>query len=69
MAALYDIVFKDLIIDSYDVQQRCITAFKFFGKDNVNFVAIDGMPFFLRFKEKANGVKASLLKINQDQLS
>jgi hypothetical protein len=35
----------------------------------VNFVAIDGMPFFLGFKEKANGVKASLLKSNQDQLS
>jgi hypothetical protein len=60
---------KTISLDSYDVQQAYITASKFFGKDNVNFFAIDGMSFFLGFKEKANGVKASLLKSNQDQLS
>ena len=42
MATLYDTVFKDLIIDKYDIQQACITARNFFGKDTVNFVAIDG---------------------------
>jgi hypothetical protein len=45
MAALYDIVFKDLIIDKFDTQQACITAHKFFGKNNVNFVAIDGTEY------------------------
>jgi hypothetical protein len=38
MAALYDTAFKDLIIDKYDIQQACITARKFSGKDTVNFV-------------------------------
>ena len=45
MADLYDTVFKDLIIDKYDAQQAYITAHKFFGKDNVNFVAIDGTEY------------------------
>jgi hypothetical protein len=45
MAALYDTVFKDLIIDKCDIQQACITAHKFFGKDSVNFVAIDGTEY------------------------
>jgi hypothetical protein len=45
MAALYDIVFKDLIIDTFDAQQACRTAHKFFGKNNVNFVAIDGTEY------------------------
>jgi hypothetical protein len=42
VADLYDTVFKDLIVDKYDTEQACITAHKFFGKDTVNFVAIDG---------------------------
>ncbi|MDQ3902537.1 MAG: hypothetical protein M3247_02615, partial [Thermoproteota archaeon] len=45
MAGLYDTVFKDLIVDRYDTQQACITAHKFFGKDTVNFVAIDGTEY------------------------
>jgi hypothetical protein len=45
MAALYDTVFKDLILDKFDTQQACITAHKFFGKSNVNFVAIDGTEY------------------------
>jgi len=45
MAALYDIVFKDLITDKFDTQQACRTAQKFFGKNNVNFVAIDGTEY------------------------
>ena len=45
MAALYDTLFKDLIIDKYDIQQASITARKFFGKDTVNFVAIDGTEY------------------------
>jgi hypothetical protein len=40
MAALYDTVFKDLIVDKYDIQQACITAHKFFGKDTINFVVV-----------------------------
>jgi hypothetical protein len=38
-------VFKDLIVDRYDTQQACATAHKFFGKDTVNFVAIDGTEY------------------------
>ena len=45
MAALYDTAFKDLIIDKYDIQRACSTANKFFGKDSVNFVAIDGTEY------------------------
>ena len=45
MAALYDTVFKDLIIDKYDIQQAYITVRKFFGKDTINFVAIDGTEY------------------------
>jgi hypothetical protein len=45
MAALYDTMFKDLIIDIFDTQQACITANKFFGKSKVNFVAIDGTEY------------------------
>jgi len=45
MAALYDIVFKDLIIDTFDAQQACRTGHKFFGKNNVNFVAIGGTEY------------------------
>ena len=45
MASLYDTVFKDLIIDRYDIQQAYRTAHKFFGKGNVNFVAIDGTEY------------------------
>jgi hypothetical protein len=45
MATLYDIVFKDLIIDKYDAQQACMTAHRFFDKSNVNFVAIDGTEY------------------------
>jgi hypothetical protein len=45
MAALYDIVFKDLIIDTFDIQQACRTGHKFFDKNNVNFVAIDGTEY------------------------
>jgi hypothetical protein len=29
MAALYDIVFKDLILDKFDTQRACITAHEF----------------------------------------
>jgi hypothetical protein len=45
MASLYDTRFKDLIIDKFDKQQACRTAHKFFGKNNVNFVAIDGTEY------------------------
>jgi hypothetical protein len=45
MASLYDTVFKDLIIDRYDIQQACRTAHKFFGKGNANLVAIDGTEY------------------------
>lgn len=45
MADLYDTVFKDLILDKFDTQQACITAHEFFGKSNVNFVAIDGTEY------------------------
>ena len=45
MASLYDTVFKNLIIDRYDIQQACRTAHKFFGKGNANFVAIDGTEY------------------------
>jgi hypothetical protein len=45
MAGLYDTVFKDLIVDKYDIEQACVTAHKFFDKDTVNFVAIDGTEY------------------------
>ncbi len=45
MAVLYDTVFKDLIIDKDDIQQACITARNFFGKDTANFLAIDGTEY------------------------
>src|SRR5919202_1815981 len=45
MAGLYDTVFKNLIVDRYDTQQACVTAHKFFGKNIVNFVAIDGTEY------------------------
>jgi hypothetical protein len=45
MAALYDTVFKDLIVDKYNEQQACITAHEFFGKNTANFVAIDGTEY------------------------
>jgi hypothetical protein len=45
MAALYDTVFKDLILDKFDTQRAYITAHEFFGKSNVNFVAIDGTEY------------------------
>lgn len=45
MAALYDTVFKDLILDKFDTKQACIIAREFFGKSIVNFVAIDGTEY------------------------
>jgi hypothetical protein len=45
ITALYDTVFKDLIIDKFDMQQACRTAHEFFGRSNVNFVAIDGTEY------------------------
>jgi hypothetical protein len=41
----YDSLLKDLIIDSYSVTYAYQTARQFFGKDKVNFVAIDGTEY------------------------
>jgi hypothetical protein len=45
MAALYDTVFKDLIVDKFDTKQACRTAQEYFGKSKVNFVAIDDTEY------------------------
>ena len=45
MAGLYEQAFKDLIVDKYDRIEACKTANRFFGKDNANFVAIDGTEY------------------------
>ena len=41
----YDSLLKDLMVDSYDIIEACQTARKLFGKDKVNFVAIDGTEY------------------------
>jgi hypothetical protein len=41
----YDLLLKDLLIDSYSVTDACETARQLFGKDKVNFVAIDGTEY------------------------
>ena len=45
MAAFYDTVFKDLIIDKFDTRQAYVTSNKWFEKSSVNFVALDGTEY------------------------
>jgi|GEM_PF-5551958 hypothetical protein len=45
MAALNDKVFKGLIRYKFDARRVFITSNKFFGKNIVNFVAIDGTEY------------------------
>jgi hypothetical protein len=45
MAGLYEQTFKELIINKHDAVEACKTANIFFGKDNANFVAIDGTEY------------------------
>jgi hypothetical protein len=42
---LYDSLFKNLVVDKYDTGESCKTARKFFGKDTINFVGIDGTEY------------------------
>ena len=41
----YDYLFKNLIVDGYDKEKAFKTIKKFFGKDILNFVAIDGTEY------------------------
>ena len=41
----YDYLFKNLIVDGYNKEKAFRTIKKFFGKDIINFVAIDGTEY------------------------
>ena len=45
VSRLYDSLFKNLIVNKYDTSESCKTARKFFGKDTINFVGIDGTEY------------------------
>ena len=45
VSRLYDLLFKDLIVDNFDSKLASATAKKLFNKDIANFVAIDGTEY------------------------
>jgi hypothetical protein len=45
VSGLYDSLFKNLVVDKFDTGESCKTARRFFGKDTINFVGIDGTEY------------------------
>jgi hypothetical protein len=45
VSGLYDSLFKNLIVDKFDIGESIKTARRFFGKNTISFVGIDGTEY------------------------